>query len=94
MLKETELREFGSELRRMRKEMGMTLEDLAAELDTDFRVISRYENGKAEMGVLMYRKLTALYNQKTKQNDLLQQIRGLSSTDRATVETIVYRMRA
>ena len=92
MLKATELRELGAELRRMRKEMGMTLEELAAELDTDFRVISRYENGQAEMGVLMYRKLIGLHEQKTKQDSLLQQIRNLSPADQTMVEMIVSRI--
>ena len=92
MLKERALCEFGSELRRMRKEMGMTLEELAAELDTDFRVISRYENGQAEMGALMYRKLLRLHADKTQHSSLLQQIQKLSPADRKMVETIVGRL--
>ena len=89
MLKEKALRELGTELRSMRKDIGMTLEELAAELGTDFRVISRYENGQAEMGALMYRKLVMLHEQKTQQSDLLQQILKLSATDRIAVETII-----
>ena len=89
MLKEEALRELGTELRRMRKDMGMTLEALAEELGTDFRVISRYENGQAEMGSLMYRKLIQLYHQNTQQGSLLQQIQKLSPTDRNAVETII-----
>ena len=89
MLKETALREMGTELRRMRKEMGMTLEELAAEMGTDFRVISRYENGQAEMGALLYQKLVQLYEQRTQPDNLLQQIRKLSVTDRVAVETII-----
>ena len=42
MLRENVLCEFGKELRRMRKDMDMTLEELASELGTDFRMISRY----------------------------------------------------
>lgn len=94
MLKETELRDFGSELRRMRKEMGMSMETLAAELGTDYRVISRYENGQAEMGALMYRRLLQLHDQKMKSNELLQQIQKLSSTDQVMVEMIIARMSA
>ena len=41
MLKEKALYDLGSDVRRMRKEMGMTLEMLAEALETDFRVISR-----------------------------------------------------
>ena len=89
MLKETALRELGTELRRMRKEIGMTLEELAAELGTDFRVISRYENGQAEMGALMYRKLVQLYEQRTQPDNLLQQIQNLSPANRTAVETII-----
>ena len=89
MLKETALREFGEDLRRMRKEMGMTLEEMAAELGTDFRVISRYENGQAEMGALMYRKLQQLYEQKTHRSGLIQQIQRLAPADRIAVKTIV-----
>ena len=89
MLKKEALREFGTDLRRMRKEMGMTLEALAAELDSDFRVISRYENGQAEMGALMYRKLLRIYEQKTKGENLLQQIKELSPEKRKAIETIV-----
>ena len=89
MLKEEALCELGTELRRMRKDMGMTLEALAEELGTDFRVISRYENGQAEMGSLMYRKLIQLYHQRTQQGSLLQQIQKLSPTDRNAVETII-----
>ena len=89
MLKVEALRELGAELRRMRKDMGMTLEALAEELGTDFRVISRYENGQAEMGALMYRKLVQLHAQRTQQRSLLQQIQKLSPADRIAVETIV-----
>ena len=45
MLKEEALRDLGTEIRSMRKEMGMTLEALAEELGTDFRVLSRYDRG-------------------------------------------------
>lgn len=92
MLKETTLRELGEDLRCMRKEMGMTLEALTAELGTDFRVISRYENGQAEMGAVMYRKLQLLYEQKTYRGSLFQQIQQLAPADRMTVETIVSRL--
>ena len=92
MLKETAIRELGEDLRCMRKEMGMTLGALAAELGTDFRVISRYENGQAEMGAVMYRKLQLLYEQKTHRGSLFQQIQQLAPADRMTVEMIVSRL--
>ena len=93
MLKEEALRDLGTEIRSMRKEMGMTLEALAEELGTDFRVLSRYENGQVEMGALMYRRLVRLHDRKTKNTNLLQQIRLLSPTDRTAIETIVTRMK-
>ena len=43
---------------------------LAEELDTDFRVISRYENGREEMGAVMYRRLVQLHERKTKKDNL------------------------
>ena len=89
MLKEKALFDLGSDVRRMRKEMGMTLEMLAEALETDFRVISRYENGQAEMGALMYRRLLMLHEQKTKSDHLLQQIQKLSPINRAAIETII-----
>ncbi len=89
MLKEKALYDLGSDVRRMRKEMGMTLEMLAEALETDFRVISRYENGQAEMGALMYRRLLMLHEQKTKSDHLLQQIQELSPINRAAIETII-----
>lgn len=92
MLKERALFDLGSDVRRMRKEMGMTLETLAEALGTDFRVISRYENGQAEMGALMYRRLVLLHEQKTNSDHLLQQIQKLSPTNRAAIETIIASM--
>ena len=86
MLKKDDIRDLGTEIRRMRKEMGMTLEALAEELDTDFRMISRYENGQVEMGAVMYRKLVQLYEQKTMEAALLQQIRKLSPQNRLALE--------
>ena len=94
MLKERALFDLGSDVRRMRKEMGMTLETLAEALGTDFRVISRYENGQAEMGALMYRRLVLLHEQKTNSDHLLQQIQKLSPTNRAAIETIIASMGA
>ena len=93
MLKEDALCNLGEDIRNMRKGMGMTLEKLAEALDTDFRVLSRYENGQVEMGALMYRRLVRLHDRKTKNTNLLQQIRLLSPTDRTAIETIVTRMK-
>jgi len=67
----------------------MTLEKLAEALDTDFRVLSRYENGQAEMGAVMYRNLIQLYEQRTARADLLQQIKKLSPQNQQALKTII-----
>jgi len=89
MLKEDALRNLGEDIRNMRKEMGMTLEKLAEALDTDFRVLSRYENGQAEMGAVMYRNMIQLYEQRTARADLLQQIKKLSPQNLQALKTII-----
>lgn len=94
MLKE-ELREFGKELRGMRKEMHMTQEKMAEVLGVDPRVVSRYETGNAEMGSLQYREVLRLYESwKSSQVDrLLQQIQKLSPEQRGMIEGIIYSMK-
>lgn len=94
MLKE-ELREFGKELRGMRKEMHMTQEKMAEALGVDPRMISRYETGNAEMGSLQYRKVLGLYeSRKSSRTDrLLQQIKKLSPEQRGLIEGIIYSMK-
>ena len=89
MLKEDALRNLGEDIRNMRKEMGMTLEKLAEALDTDFRILSRYENSQAEMGAVMYRNLIQLYEQRTARADLLQQIKKLSPQNQQALKTII-----
>ena len=94
VLKE-ELREFGKELRGMRKEMHMTQEKMAETLGVDPRMISRYETGNAEMGALQYRKVLGLYKswKNSRAESLLQQIRKLSSEQRGLIEGIIYSMK-
>ncbi len=96
MLKdEDQLLELGEELRGMRREMHMTQEKLAEALDTDARMISRYENGNAEMGALMYRKILRLYEsrKRPRADSLLQQIMKLTPEKRGAIETILYSMK-
>lgn len=94
MLKE-ELREFGKELRGMRKEMHMTQEKMAEALGVDPRMISRYETGNAEMGSLQYRKVLRLYESRksSRTDSLLQQIRKLSPEQRGLIEGLIYSMK-
>ena len=89
MLKE-ELQAFGEELREMRQEMHMSQEKLAEALDVDLRMISRYENGNAEMGSLMYRKMLQIYQswKYTQIDNLLQQIMKLTPEKKGAIETI------
>ena len=94
MLKE-ELREFGKELRGMRKEMHMTQEKMAEALGVDPRMISRYETGNAEMGALQYRKVLRLYESRksSRTDSLLQQIKKLSPEQRGLIEGLIYSMK-
>ena len=63
MLKERrpELVAFGEKMRLLRKAKHMTQLDLADALDIDYRVISRYETGEAEMGVVLYQKMLDVF---------------------------------
>ena len=88
MLKKDELRHFGQDLLKMRKSKHMTQMQLADVLDVDYRQISRYETGEAEMGSLLYDKMLRVFGQKTDDphiNDLLQQFAGLTPENQQRV---------
>ena len=53
--------EFGEKMRMMRKAKRMSQKERADALDTDYRVVSRYETGEAEMGVILYQKMLAVF---------------------------------
>ena len=74
-----ELQEFGEELRKMRKDMGMTQEKLAEKLGIDAYQLSRYEKGHREMGAMLYAKLLKLHDEalKKKEDELLRKIKDL-----------------
>ena len=63
MLKEKkpELIEFGRKMFVIRKAKHMTQKELADALDIDYRVVSRYETGEAEMGVVLYQKMLSVF---------------------------------
>ena len=63
MLKERkpELVEFGEKMRTMRKAKHMSQRELADALDIDYCVVSRYETGETEMGVVLYHKMLGLF---------------------------------
>ena len=64
-----ELQEFGIELQKMRKEMGMTQAKLAEALDADPTEISRFEKGHREMGAVLYAKLLKLHDEKMQKKE-------------------------
>ena len=57
-LKKGEVRDFGQGHRGMRH---MTREKMTEASDADRHIFPRYENGNAEMGILLYRKEFRLY---------------------------------
>lgn len=63
MLKERkpELVEFGEKMRTMRKAKRMSQKELPDALNIDYRVVSRYETGEAEMGVMLYQKMLVVF---------------------------------
>lgn len=54
--KRGQLRQFGKKLRLLREARGMTQMQLADALCIDYRQISRYETGSAEMGAMLYER--------------------------------------
>ena len=87
MLKEKKNRlfDFGNKLASMRKAKHLTQMQLAELLGIDNRQVSRYENGAAEMGALLYdQMLDALSDEKRDQqtNDLLEQWNTLTPENR------------
>lgn len=87
MLKEKkdQLFRFGNKLAAMRKSRHLTQMQLAELLGIDNRQVSRYENGAAEMGALLYdQMLDALSDEKRDQqtNDLLEQWNNLTPENR------------
>ena len=87
MLKEKkdQLFRFGNKLAAMRKSRHLTQMQLAELLGIDNRQVSRYENGAAEMGALLYdQMLDALSDEKRDQqtNDLLEQWNTLTPENR------------
>ena len=89
-----ELQEFGKELRQMRKEMGMTQEQLAEELNVTPQEISRYEKGHREMGAMMFAKLQKLHEKvvKKKNEELFEKIRKLKPEQQEAVKYMISAM--
>ena len=86
--------ELGKELRKLRREMRMTQEELAEELGIDPVQISKYESGKIEIKGRQLMKLMKLHDERTRAQDdrLLRQIGKLSAGDRMMVEQLIARL--
>ncbi len=82
--KREELLTLGQKIYQLRKSRGLNQRQLADMLGIDFRQLSRYENGEAEMGALLYeRVLKILGPEITPQTEsFLQQWGTLSTEDR------------
>lgn len=102
MLKERkpELIEFGRKMLVMRKAKHMTQKELADALDIDFRVVSRYETGEAEMGVVLYQKMLAVFDissldeqPRADTADLLQLWSGLAPENRQQLMSLAAMMK-
>ena len=88
MLKTDELIGLGNWMYESRKDAGLTQRKLADMVDLDPRQISRYENGQAEMGALLYRKLLILFGQLSDDPQIqkhLQQFVSLTPENRQQV---------
>ena len=83
--KKAELREFGPKLYEMRKGKKLSQMQLADMLDVDRRQISRYENGEAEMGAMLYAKMQNALSVKVdgQLSEFLQQWGALSDENKA-----------
>jgi len=80
--KKAELRAFGQKLYEMRSRKNLSQMQLADIVDVDRRQISRYENGEAEMGALLYAKIqSALSVQIDNQLSELLQLWGTLSEE-------------
>lgn len=58
------LEKLGTELRKVRKSKKLTLDDVSKETHIKVDYISKYENGKKEIGYLTLKKLCDFYNYK------------------------------
>ena len=92
-----ELKQLGNVLRTMRETAKITQEKLGELLgDVDAKLVSRYENGDAEMGALRYDKWLSIFGQKvddelTKQ--LLQIFASLPSEEKKRIIIIASALR-
>lgn len=88
------LKDLGADIRMMRKELGLTQEQLAEELDINATQLSRYENGTTEMGANAYRRLRDLYEEKRDQgrNEILQLWEKLNKENQHRIEDLMLMM--
>ena len=55
------MKSYDEKMLAIRKAKHMTQKELADALDIDYRVVSRYETGEAEMGVVLYQKMLSVF---------------------------------
>lgn len=77
--KQGKLRQFGEKLRLMRKASGMTQMQLANAMDIDYRQVSRYETGAAEMGAMLYDQMLDVLGMRADDDQTQEAIRQFST---------------
>ena len=84
--KKASLYSIGSRIRYFRKMAKLTQAELASLVDIDYRTLSRYENGVAEMGVNLVFKIAAALHISV--NDLAQEWMGREKEDAILTEVV------
>ena len=91
-----ELQEFGTHLRKLRKDMHMTQAELAEELGIEEKELSKYENGVHEMKGMAYARLLELHAERIMKeaDELALKIRKLSPANQAVIQKMIEAMSA
>ena len=84
--KKASLYSIGSRIRYFRKMAKLTQAELASLVDIDYRTLSRYENGVAEMGVNLVFKIAAALHISV--NDLAPEWMGREKEDVILTEVV------
>ncbi len=84
--KKASLYSIGSRIRYFRKMAKLTQAELASLVDIDYRTLSRYENGVAEMGVNLVFKIAAALHISV--NDLAPEWMGREKEDAILTEVV------
>ena len=87
--KQDKLRQFGGKLYLMRKARGMTQRQLADAMDIDYRQVSRYETGSAEMGAMLYDQMLDVLGMRSNDCQTQEAIRQFSTLSPANKEKAI-----